>query len=142
MSAMFPAPFVKVKQAPPGYSRLSAPWEGRVHTEPSAEPPGFTVTVTEGTVTVVLSGEFDVTTEGFLSSRLAYVYGERPRRLTFDMARVTYIDCASARLIAGTGAWVPPGVKPVIACAGPIVRRVFQVSGLDARCELEPCGRR
>jgi anti-anti-sigma factor len=113
-----------------------------VPTEPSAEPPGFTVTVTEGTVTVVLSGEFDVTTEGFLTSRLAYVRRERPRRLIFDTARVTFIDCASARLIAGTGAWLPPGVKPVIACPGPVVRRVFQASGLDARCELEFCGPR
>jgi anti-anti-sigma factor len=100
------------------------------------------VTVTEGTVTVILSGEFDVTTEGFLRARLAYVRRERPRRLIFDTARVTYIDCASARLIAGTGAWLPPGVKPVIACPGPVVRRVFQASGLDAGCELGFCGPR
>jgi anti-anti-sigma factor len=113
-----------------------------VHTEPPAELPGFTVTVTEGTVTVVLSGEFDVTSERFLASRLAYVRRERPRRLVFDAARVTFIDCASARLIAGAGRWLPPGVKPVIACPPPVVRRVFQVSGLDARCAVEPCGPR
>src|SRR6202044_2701571 len=65
---------------------------------------------------------------------------ERPRRLIFDAARVTFIDCASARLITGTSGWLPPGVKPVIASPSPIVRRVFQASGLSARCELEPRG--
>ena len=113
-----------------------------MHTEPPADLPGFTVTVTEGTVTVVLSGELDVTSERFLASRLAHVRRERPRRLIFDAARVTFIDCASARLIAGTGGWLPPGVKPVIACPAPVVRRVFQASGLDARCVIEPCGLR
>ena len=113
-----------------------------MHTEPPAEPPGFTVTVTEGTVTVVLSGELDLTCEDFLTSRLAHVRRERPRRLIFETARVTFIDCAVARLIAGTDGWLPPGVKPVIACPGPVVRRVFQASGLEERCDLEFCGPR
>jgi anti-anti-sigma factor len=94
--------------------------------------------VTGETVTVVLSGEFDVTTEDFLTSRLARVRQARPHRLIFEAAQVTFIDCASARLIAGTDGWLPPGVKPVIACPAPVVRRVFQASGLGARCELEP----
>jgi len=110
-----------------------------VHTEQAAEPPGFTVTVTEGTVTVVLSGELDVTSEDFLAGRLALVRRERPRRLIFNAARVTYIDCASARLITDTGSSLPPGVRPVIACPAPVVHRVFEASGLSARCELEPC---
>ena len=113
-----------------------------MHTEPPAEPPGFTVTMTEGTVTVVLSGELDLTSEDFLASRLAHVRRESPRRLIFDAARVTFIDCASARLIAGTGGWLPPGVKPVIACPAPVVRRVFAASGLETRCELGFCGPR
>jgi anti-anti-sigma factor len=113
-----------------------------VHTEPSAEPPGFTVTVTGETVTVVLSGELDVTNEAFLADRLAHVRREGPRRLVFETARVTFIDCASARLIAATGAWLPPGAKPVLASPAPVVRRVFQVSGLDAYCQLEFCGPR
>jgi anti-anti-sigma factor len=113
-----------------------------VHIEPPAEPPGFTVTITGETVTVVLSGEFDVTSEGFLTSGLARVRRARPGRLVFEAAQVTYIDCASARLIAGTGDWLPAGVKPVIASPAPVVRRVLQASGLDARCELEPCDTR
>ena len=89
-------------------------------------------------VTVTLSGEFDVTSEGFLAECLARVYRERPRRLIFEAAQVTFIDCASARLIVGTDRWLPHRVKPVIVCPAPIVRRLLQVSGLSERCELEP----
>ena len=109
-----------------------------MHTELPAEPPGFTVTVTGETVTVVLSGEFDLTSEGFLTSCLAGVRQARPRRLTFEVAQVTFMDCAAARLIAATDGWLPPGVKPVIASPAAVVRRVFQASGLEARCVLEP----
>ena len=111
-----------------------------MHTEPPAEPPGFTVTTTGETVTVVLSGEFDVTNEDYLTEHLTRVRQARPGRLVFDTAQVTFIDCASARLLAGAGGWLPPGVKPVIARPAPVVRRVFLASGLGARCELEPYG--
>jgi anti-anti-sigma factor len=94
------------------------------------------VTVTTETVRVALSGEFDVTSEAFLADRLTRVRQSRPRRLIFEAARVTYIDCASARLIVGTDRWLPAGVKPVIASPSPLVRRVLQASGLGARCEL------
>ena len=53
------------------------------------------------------------------------------------MAAVGYIDCASARLIAGTSRWLPPGVKPVIISPSPLARRVLQVSGIGALCEFE-----
>jgi anti-anti-sigma factor len=109
-----------------------------VHTEPPAEPPGFAVTVTVNakTVTVVLSGEFDVTNESFLADRLERIRRERPRLLIFEAVQVAFIDCASARLIVGTDRWLPSGVKPVVVCPSPVVRRVLQVSGLSARCEL------
>jgi anti-anti-sigma factor len=97
------------------------------------------MTVDAETVTVVLSGEFDVMSEGFLTDRLARVRRARPARLIFETAQVTYIDCASARLIVGTDSWLPPGVKPVIIDPSPVVCRVLQASGLDARCELGPC---
>jgi anti-anti-sigma factor len=110
-----------------------------VYNEPP-ELPRFAITVTPHQVKVVLSGEFDVTSELFLADRLAHVRQERPRRLVFEAAQVTFLDCASARLIAGTEAWLPPGVKPVIVCPPPVVRRIFQASGLGAHCELRDRG--
>ena len=118
-----------------GYRRVSQ-WEGRVYNQPPAELPAFAVTVTAETLTVELSGEFDVTSEGLLADCLAHLALERPRRLVFEAGLVTFIDCASARLIVGTGHLLPPGVKPVIVCPSPIVRRVLQASGLSALCVL------
>ena len=86
---------------------------------------------------VVLQGEFDVTTEGALSASLERIQQRRPSRLIFEMTAVGYIDCACARLIAGTIRWLPDGVQPVISSPSPIVRRVLQVSGIGARCEFE-----
>jgi anti-anti-sigma factor len=92
--------------------------------------------VTGETVTVVLRGEFDVASSGFLYGRLARIRELRPVRLVFEMAQVTYLDCASARLIAGTGDWLPARVKPVVSRPSPVVRRVLEASGVGARCEL------
>jgi len=57
---------------------------------------------------------------------------------TKEMAQVTHQDCASARLIAGTGDSLPAGVKPVVSRPSPIVRRILQASDIGALCELEP----
>jgi anti-anti-sigma factor len=102
-----------------------------------ARPPVVEETVTGETVIVVLRGEFDVTGEDFLSARLERIRQGRPRRLVFVMTQVAYMDCAAARLIAGTGRWLPAGVKPVIGSPSPIVRRVLQLSGIAAACEFE-----
>jgi anti-anti-sigma factor len=102
-----------------------------------ARAPVVEETVTSETVTVVLRGEFDVTSEDFLSARLERIRRGRPRRLVFVTTQVAYMDCASARLIAGTGRWLPAGVKPVVGSPSPIVRRVLQLSGIGAACEFE-----
>ena len=109
----------------------------RVCAAPPVQPV-FEAVVTGETVIVVLRGELDVTSEGFLYGRLSRIGEMRPRRLVFEMSQVTYLDCASARLIAGTGDWLPAGVKPVVSRPSPIVRRVLQASGIGAFCELEP----
>jgi anti-anti-sigma factor len=93
--------------------------------------------VTGETMTVVLQGEFDLTSEGALAASLERIRVREPGRLFFEMAAVGYLDCASARLIAGTGRWLPPGVKPVIVAPSSLARRVLQVSGIGALCEFE-----
>jgi anti-anti-sigma factor len=110
----------------------------RVCAATPAQPPGFEAVVTGETVIVLLRGELDVTIEGFLYGRLSWIREMKPTRLVFETAQVTYMDCASARLIAGTGNWLPAGVKPVVSRPSPIVRRVLQASGIGALCELRP----
>jgi anti-anti-sigma factor len=110
----------------------------RVCAEPLTQPPAFEATATGAAVTVALSGEFDITSEDFLSAHLERIRAERPRRLIFETAEVAFMDCASARLIAGTVRWLPAGVRPVNRRPPPIVRRVLQASGLGALCDLQP----
>jgi anti-anti-sigma factor len=101
-------------------------------------PPVFEAVVTGDTVTAVLRGEFDVTSAGLLHGYLLRIRELKPVRLVFVMAQVSYLDCATARLIAGTGDWLPAGVKPVVSSPSPVVRRVLQASGIIAYCELAP----
>jgi anti-sigma B factor antagonist len=90
-----------------------------------------------GTVTVVISGELDFTSMPSLAEQLAQVLARKPRRLVFDMAQVSFIDCASARLIVGMGRNLPDGRQPVIRRPGPAVRRILELTGLDAHCQVE-----
>ena len=121
----------------------------RMHAEPPTQPPvlpsalppvlpALEATATGGTVTVVLRGEFDLTGAGVLAGQLERIRESGPRRLIFETGQVAFMDVASARLVAGTERWLPAGVKPVISHPSPIVHRVLQVTGLDARCDLEP----
>jgi anti-anti-sigma factor len=105
--------------------------------EPLTRRPAFEATATGAAVTVVLRGEFDMTSEDFLSAQLERIRAIRPRRLIFETAEVAFMDCASARLIAGTSRWLPAGVRPVISRPSPTVRRVLHTSGIGALCDLE-----
>lgn len=46
------------------------------------------------------------------------------------------MDSAAARLIAGTGQHLPGGARPVILAPSPAVRRILELTGLDAYCEI------
>lgn len=94
--------------------------------------------MTGETMTVVLQGEFDVTSEGALVAVLERVRERGPDRLIFEMAAVGYLDCASARLIVGIGRWLPDGVRPIISSPSPAVRRVLQVSGIGVNVVYQP----
>jgi anti-sigma B factor antagonist len=102
-----------------------------------SEPIGIEVEISQGTATVTISGELDLVTMPFLSEHLTLVLRNKPRRLVLDMARTDFIDCGSARLIAAAGRSLPEGQRPVIRRPGPGVRRIFELTGLDALCEIE-----
>lgn len=93
--------------------------------------------MTGGTATVVISGELDLASTPSLAARLSQILVDEPQRLVFDMTRVSFIDCATARLIAGTVRSLPHGQRPVIRSPGPLVRRVLELTGLDGQCEIE-----
>ena len=91
-----------------------------------------------GTTTIVIRGDLDLATMPFLAAQLALAVQDRPSRLVFDLSGTHFMDCGSARLIATAGQWLPDGGRPVIRRPRPGVRRVLELTGLDARCEIEP----
>ena len=91
-----------------------------------------------GVTTIVVKGELDLVTMPYLATRLTLALRDRPGRLVFDLSGTHFMDCGSARLIAGAGQRLPGGSRPVIRRPGPGVRRVLELTGLDAHCEIEP----
>src|SRR6476619_4589731 len=102
---------------------------GRVTIEVEARP---------GVTTIVVKGELDLVTMPYLATRLTLALRDRPGRLVFDLGGTHFMDCGSARLIAGAGQRLPGDGRPVIRRPAPGVRRVLELTGLDARCEIEP----
>ena len=94
-----------------------------------------------GTTTVLVRGELDLVTMPLLAEQLTLVSQLKPARLVFDLAGTAFMDCGSARLIAGAGECLPEGRRPVIRRPGPAVRRILKLTGLDACCEIETVSR-
>ena len=90
-----------------------------------------------GTTTVFISGELDLVTMPFVSEQLTLVLETRPERLVLDLTRTRFLDCGSARMIVATGRSLPVGRLPVIRRPSPSVRRILELTGLDAYCEIE-----
>ena len=101
------------------------------------EPVVIEVEVTRDAATVVITGELDLTTRPLLAERLGQALLATPRRLVLDMAGAGFLDCGSARLIAGAGRFLPTGGRLVIRHPSPPVRRVLELTGFDADCEIE-----
>ena len=102
----------------------------------AADRVAIEVDVGPGTTTVFISGELDLTTMLFVSEQLALVLETRPERLVLDLTRTGFLDCGSARMIVATGRSLPGG-RPIIRRPSPGVRRILELTGLDAQCEIE-----
>jgi anti-anti-sigma factor len=87
--------------------------------------------------TIVLSGDLDLTGVPALAEHLAQILARMPRHLVFDMTRVSFLDCAAARVIAGTARSLPEGHRPVLRRPAPEVGRLLELTGLDADCEIQ-----
>ncbi len=111
-----------------GPEAQAAVQDGRVMIEVESAP---------GTTTVLVRGELDLVTMPFLAAQLTLVSQLKPGRLVFDLAGTGFMDCGSARLIAGAGEWLPEGRRPVVRRPGPAVLRILKLTGLDAYCEIE-----
>ena len=135
------------RHSPPAGARLmSGPDKPAAHGNGPPDPTGpaqddrvtIEVEARPGVTTIVVKGELDLVTMPYLATRLTLALRDRPGRLVFDLSETHFMDCGSARLIAGAGQRLPGGGRPVIRRPGPGVRRVLELTGLDAHCEIEP----
>ena len=96
------------------------------------------------TATLVLTGELDLMAVPALSGQLTSVLRTHPGQLVLDLAGVTFIDCAVARLIAQAGQCLAAagqgsgrtGGKPVLTGCAPAVCRLFDLTGLAGYVDL------
>jgi anti-anti-sigma factor len=88
-------------------------------------------------VTMVITGEVDLTTRSALAEQLSAVLRTGPRQLILDLAGATFMDCGSARLIVGAGRFLPEGGRLIIRSPSRAVRRVLELTRLDAELEIE-----
>ncbi|MBV9205190.1 MAG: STAS domain-containing protein [Actinobacteria bacterium] len=102
----------------------------------------MTIEVTAGpeATTIHIRGELDLVTMPSLAEQLAPVLRDMSGRLVFDLAGTSFMDCGSARLIARAGQSAG-GQRPLIRRPAPAVRRVFELTGLAAYCEIESLAR-
>ncbi|HEX5295149.1 MAG TPA: STAS domain-containing protein [Streptosporangiaceae bacterium] len=89
-------------------------------------------------VTLAVCGDLDAATMPVLSRCLAQVTAGRPGRLVFDLAQVTFIDCAATRLIASAATLLPAGTRPIIRHPSPAVRRILALTDIATTCDLDP----
>lgn len=130
-----------LNQTSPGLRQHGRPYPSGAHeaAELAAvlpQPFAVEVRLDPEIATVVLSGALDLLAIPILSEHLRPILAAKPRHLVFDMARVTFADCASARLITDTGRYLTAGRKPVVKDAAPPVRRVFELTGFAHHCEM------
>lgn len=91
----------------------------------------------EVTATVVISGELDIAVVSELQRALREVLNRRPERLVLDLAGVTFIDCASARVLATASRALPRARKAVICRPSRVVDRMLQLTGMSAYFWIE-----
>ena len=134
------------RSSPAGARLMRGPDDCAAHENGPQDPAGpaqgggvtIEVETRPGVTTIVVKGELDLVTMPYLATRLTLALRDRPGRLVFDLSGTHFMDCGSARLIAGAGHRLPGGGRPVIRRPGPGVRRVLELTGLDAHCEIEP----
>jgi anti-anti-sigma factor len=95
------------------------------------------VDVRQDTAVLTVTGDLDLITRPVLAERLSQVLGTSPRRLVLDLAGAGFMDCGSARMVAGAGRFLPAGGRLIIRHPRPVIRRVLELTGCGAGLEIE-----
>jgi anti-anti-sigma factor len=92
-----------------------------------------------GVHVVTLAGSLDSGTADELTRELAPTLDAGPKKLLFDLTSVNYITSAGLGVILAAYRKVQAvGGKMRICGVTPLVKQVFDISGLSARFDLDP----
>ena len=89
----------------------------------------------DGSVTLVLTGELDLSTAASLAAQLSGIRAGQPRQVIFDLSRVSYADLGTLRALV-TGNRGDNELPPVLCHPPPVVLRLLEVSGLAEHCVI------
>jgi len=105
--------------------------------EPNAEPPTMVQIDAHvdpsGTQIVTLRGELDSSNATSLMAAVASITAERPRRLIFDLADLSFMDSAGIAVLINTAA----KTSVLLRNPSPIIRRVLETTGLSDVLRIE-----
>jgi anti-sigma B factor antagonist len=95
------------------------------------------VDVRQDRAVLTVTGDLDLITRPVLAERLSAVLAASPRWLVLDLAKAGFMDCGSARMVACAGRFLPAGGRLIIRHPSPVVRRVLELTGCGAGCQIE-----
>jgi anti-sigma B factor antagonist len=95
------------------------------------------VDVRQDSAVLTVTGDLDLITRPVLAERLSAVLATSPRWLVLDLAGAGFMDCGSARMVACAGRFLPAGGRLIIRHPSPVVRRVLELTGCGAGCQIE-----
>ena len=88
--------------------------------------------VRDGPVTtLILCGDLDLAGTGRFLEQAARAVDDRTERLVFDLAGVTFLDCAGIRALSIAARLAPGSCTVIIGSLSPMARRIVELADLD-----------
>lgn len=81
--------------------------------------------------TLVVCGDLDLAETGGFLEQAALAVDDRTERLVFDLAGVTFLDCAGIRALSIAACLASSGCTVIICSLSPMARRIVELVGLD-----------
>ena len=81
--------------------------------------------------TIVVRGDLDLSETAWFLTQAALAVDDQAERLVFDLAGVTFLDCAGVRALMVATGFAPEGCPVIIRSLSPIARRILDVLDVD-----------
>jgi len=87
--------------------------------------------------TVFIHGEVDMATAPIMAARVRHVIDQSPKRLTLDLADMSFMDCSGVSVIAYALRESPGQFEVVLRHPRQLTRTVLELTGMDGPCVIE-----